>query len=232
MSLKILATLLARGGSKGVPLKNIRPLQGKPLIAHTIETARNANIFSAIAVSSDSDQILKTAADSGVGLLVKRPDDLASDTAAKIPGIRQCAIKVEELTGEKFDLVIDLDVSCPLTSKVDIGEVQAMLLNELVSNVVSASVSKKSPYFNIVEFDESGGLKLSKPSPEASVVRRQDAPTCYALNGAVYGWKRELLMSSDVLLHSGTALYIMPDYRSIDIDTELDFLFVEKLLTL
>ena len=95
-----ICTICARGGSKGVPNKNIRPLLGKPLIAHSIEQARASGLFAALAVSSDSDAILAAAAAAGVEHLVKRPDAMASDQAAKLPAIQHCVKSVEEKTGQ------------------------------------------------------------------------------------------------------------------------------------
>ena len=116
-----ICTICARGGSKGVPNKNIRPLLGKPLIAHSIEQARASGLFAALAVSSDSDAILAAAAAAGVEHLVKRPDAMASDQAAKLPAIQHCVKSVEEKTGQRFDIMVDLDATAPLRLAEDIA---------------------------------------------------------------------------------------------------------------
>src|ERR1043166_6741605 len=98
-----LCTTRARGGSKGIANKNIRPLHGKPLLAYSILQAKNSAIFQSIAVSSDSEAILETAREWGADFLIKRPEDLATDTAAKVPAIRHCVEETEKMSGTEFD---------------------------------------------------------------------------------------------------------------------------------
>jgi len=126
-TMKRLCTICARGGSKGVKGKNIRPLLGKPLIAHSIEQARKSGLFAAIAVSSDSDIILQIAKEWGVDFLIKRPDELATDHAAKLPVIRHCVAEVERQSGYCFDTIVDLDATSPLRSVEDICSAVALL---------------------------------------------------------------------------------------------------------
>lgn len=225
-----LATICARGGSKGVPGKNIRPLAGKPLIAHTIEQAMAAEVFDVVAVSSDSEEILKVAERWGVTQLVYRPKELASDTAAKIPVIRHCALDVESRLGMVASTVTDLAVTSPLRSVEDIQRAVALLERSNASNIVSVQVTPHSPYYGMVERDAEGRLFYSKTLP-SDIYRRQDAPVCYAMNGAVYVWTRQQLFA-DVLKAVGphTEVFVMPGERSIDIDREIDFRIVECLL--
>src|SRR5689334_22114775 len=122
-----LCTLCARGGSKGVRGKNARLLAGKPMLAHSLEQAQAAGIFDALAVSSDSDEILDIAARHGVQHLVKRPDELATDTAAKLPVIRHCVAEVERRTGSRFGTLVDLDATSPLRLPSDIREAVSLL---------------------------------------------------------------------------------------------------------
>jgi CMP-N,N'-diacetyllegionaminic acid synthase len=224
-----ICSICARGGSKGVPGKNIRLLEGKPLIAHTILQAKAADIFVAIAVSSDSDAILAAAKEAGADILIKRPDELATDEAAKIPVIRHCVEMVEIRLGLKVDQIVDLDATSPLRNVDDIHAVIKFMDDKAVTNVITAMPARRSPYFTMVECGPDGVPALSK-TLSTPVVRRQDAPDCYDMNGAVYGWQREVLLSSDTLFHSGTRLHIMPEERSIDIDTEIDFTLVSALM--
>ncbi len=167
-----LCTVLARGGSRGVPSKNIRLLKGKPLIAHTLIRAKEAGIFDAIAVSSDSKEILSVASDFGINLLIERPGDLASDTAPKIPAVQHAVIKVEEILDRKADIVCDLDPTSPFRTKEDILAAVKLLESSIAfNNVITAAPSRKSPYFNIVELDGGGTPALSK-SAQGSVARR------------------------------------------------------------
>lgn len=228
--MKRLCTICARGGSKGVKGKNIRPLLGKPLIAHSIEQAKASALFEAIAVSSDSDLILEISMKSGVDYLIKRPGELATDQAAKLPVIRHCVAEVELQKGYSFDIIVDLDATSPLRSIEDIRRAAALLEESGAGNVITAMPSRRSPYFNLVELNANGVVGLSKPM-KTVIVRRQDAPKCYDMNASIYVWKRQVLFASDTIFNEDTKLYVMPEERSIDIDSELDFEFVEFLMT-
>jgi CMP-N,N'-diacetyllegionaminic acid synthase len=224
-----LCTICARAGSKGVLNKNIRDLGGKPLIAHSIEQAQRSGLFDYIAVSSDSEAILGVAKDMGCDFIINRPLQLASDTAAKFPVIQHCALAVEDLAGTTFNTYVDLDATSPLRLVEDIINSVHLLETENCGNVITASPSRRSPYFNLVELDSDDVVQLSK-SPVNAVNRRQDSPQCYDMNASIYVWDREHLMEKDSLFNEKTALYVMPESRSQDIDSELDFLIVEMLL--
>lgn len=223
-----LCTVCARGGSKGVKNKNLRPLLGKPLLAHSLEQARASGLFDALAVSSDSPEILQVAHHWGADYLVRRPEELATDSAPKIPVIRHCVLESERLAGCSFDVIVDLDATSPLRMPQDIRAAVALLEQGDVDNVITAMPSRRSPYFNVVELDKQGVPRLSKTLTDP-VVRRQDAPKCYDMNASIYVWRRALLMSSDTLFHGKTHLYVMPEERSWDIDSEFDFRIVECL---
>ena len=176
-----LCTLCARGGSKGVKNKNLRPLLGKPLLAHSLEQARATGLFEALAVSSDSEAILEAAREWGADYLIRRPAELATDTAPKIPVIRHCFLEAERLANRHFDVVVDLDATSPLRTPEDIRAAVATLEETDAANVITAMPSRRSPYFNVVEIDGGGVPRLSKPLPDR-VVRRQGAPKCYDMN--------------------------------------------------
>ncbi|MDI4650358.1 acylneuraminate cytidylyltransferase family protein [Cohnella hashimotonis] len=224
-----ICTICARGGSKGVKNKNIRMLDGRPLIAHSIEQALATGIFATIAVSSDSDDILVAAREAGATILVKRPEEMASDTAAKLPAIRHCFTEAERIAGTRFDTIVDLDATSPLRIPQDIIEAVEMLESKRVSNVITGMPSRRSPYFNLVEINDNGAVELSKKLPY-KVVRRQDGPPCYDMNASIYVWSREALLNNDAIFVADTRLYVMPEERSIDIDNELEFEWVEFLL--
>lgn len=227
--MKRLCTICARGGSKGVKGKNLRELAGKPLIVHSIEQARASGLFDTLAVSSDSDEILEVARKWGCDFLIKRPDELATDQAAKLPVIRHCVREVERLSGHEFDTLVDLDATSPLRLPADIVGAVSLLEGSESGNVLTGMPARRSPYFNLVEVSASGVVHLSKPLSQ-SVVRRQDAPSCYDMNASIYVWHRPVLFESDGLFNVDTRLYVMPEERSIDIDSELDFRFVEHIL--
>lgn len=227
--MKRLCTICARGGSKGVPEKNIRSIAGKPLIAHTLEQAIGCGLFDLIAVSSDSRAILDAAVAHGAGLLVERPIELATDTAAKIPAIRHCVEAAERHAGQAFDTLVDLDATSPLRLPADIIAAVRLLEDRGVSNVITAAPARRSPYFNLVEVGADKVARLSKPLDRA-LVRRQDAPQCFDMNASIYAWRRSALFEDPAIFRADTALYVMPEERSIDIDSELDFRIVKMLL--
>lgn len=224
-----LCTICARGGSKGVKGKNFRLLHGKPLLAYSIEQAKATGLFDAVAVSSDSEIILGLAKESGADFLIARPDELATDHAAKLPVIRHCVQETEKISGLHYEVVVDLDVTSPLRSVEDIGRAVALLEETGAGNVLTAMPARRSPYFNLVELNDQGQVVLSKPSGKA-IVRRQDAPQCYDMNASIYVWQHSALFSRDSLFNPDTQLYVMPEERSIDIDSELDFRIVELLM--
>ncbi len=224
-----ICTICARQGSKGVKNKNIRLLLDRPLIAHSIAQAKNSGLFYGVAVSSDSDEILQIAKEWGADFLIKRPDELATDTAPKLPAILHCVTEVELMTNLKFDIIVDLDPTSPLRTIEDIQEATRMLEESQVSNVITGMPARRSPYFNLVEVNDRGTAFLSKSLPQG-IVRRQDSPKCYDMNASIYVWKRDALLNSyTTVFNSDTKIYVMPEERSIDIDNELDFEFVEFL---
>lgn len=208
--------------------KNLRALLGKPLLAHSLDQARASGLFEALAVSSDSDAILEAAREWGADYLIRRPDELATDHAPKISAIRHCLQEAERLTARRFDVIVDLDATSPLRTSQDIADAVAMLEESNADNVITAMPARRSPYFNMVEVGGDGVPRLSKTLPDR-VTRRQDAPKCYDMNASIYVWRREILLASDTLFHEGTHLYVMPEERSWDIDSELDFRIVECL---
>ncbi|KQT31157.1 flagellar modification protein B [Sphingomonas sp. Leaf412] len=224
-----LCTICARGGSKGVKGKNVRLLNGLPLIAHSIAQARASGTFDAIAVSSDSDEILSIAREHGADFLIVRPGELASDTAAKLPVIRHCVEQAEVMLGRRTDVCVDLDATSPLRHAEDIVAVVAMLDDAAATNVITAMPARRSPYFNMVECGADKVPRLAK-ALEVPVVRRQDAPACFDMNASIYCWRRDALMQDPTLFTDGTRLYVMPEERSIDIDSEIDFALVELLM--
>lgn len=224
-----MCTICARGGSKGVMNKNIRELQGKPLIAHSILQAKATGLFATVAVSSDSEQILEAAQEWGADCLIRRPDELATDQAAKLPAICHCVAETERITRQTFDVIVDLDATSPLRLPDDILHCIRLLEEKGAGNVITGAPARRSPYFNMVELDENCVAHLSKQLPRP-VVRRQDAPACYDMNASIYVWKRDVLFNSSTIFNSDTLLYVMPEDRSIDIDSELDLEIVKHLM--
>lgn len=224
-----ICTICARGGSKGLENKNIKILAGIPLIAHSILQAKKSGLFEIIAVSSDSDEILKVAKEYGADIQVKRPTELATDKAAKLPVIQHCLSTVEEKLGMQFKIIVDLDATSPLRCIDDIRNAVDMYEQDKeADNLISGSPSRRSPYFNLVEIDQEGNTTLSKKL-DSQIIRRQDAPKCFDMNASIYIWQRDSLLNSTSVFSKRTILFEMPEERSIDIDSPLDFEFVAFL---
>ena len=226
---KVLCTICARGGSKGVKNKNIKPINGKSLIVYTIEQAIKSQLFEHIVISTDSDDIANISKEYGAEVFFKRSAEMASDTAGKLDVIRDAFVRSEKYYNEKFDYLIDLDATAPLREVVDIIDSFQQFLDDNNDNLITAMPSRRSPYFNLVEQDKNGKVYLSK-TLDSSIVRRQDAPKSYDMNASIYIWKRNVILNEKSLFLEKTGLYVMPENRSIDIDTELDYKFVEFLM--
>lgn len=225
----IICTICARGGSKGVKNKNIRTIAGLPLITHTIRQAQKSQVFAAIAVSSDSQDILKVAREAGATHLIERPAELATDFAGKLPAIRHCVEEVEKRENCRFTTVVDLDATSPLRSVDDILACIRLFEQDPSANIVTGAKSRRSPYFNMLEaIPGSAHVKLVK-TPDGLIKRRQDAPDCFDMNASIYVWSREDV-NDDRVIKGNTKIHVMPEERSYDIDTEVDFRIVEFLL--
>jgi len=224
--MKTIASICARGGSVGVPGKNIRLLHGKPLIAHTIEQALAVAAIDAVYVSTDDQIIAEVAARHGARMPFLRPAELATSSAAKVPVIQHLCNWVAENDGP-FDRIVDLDPTSPLRT---VGDIEACLalLDDETDAVITAFESEKNPYFNMVERKTDGNISLVC-RPAGTVVARQQAPHVYSMNGSVYVWHRHTL--SKGLWNGRLRMHVMPRERSIDIDSPLDFAIVEMLMS-
>ncbi|UXU74428.1 MULTISPECIES: acylneuraminate cytidylyltransferase family protein [unclassified Paracoccus (in: a-proteobacteria)] len=221
-----ICSICARGGSQGVPRKNIRPLLGKPLIVHTIEQALSCRAIDRVFVSTDDAEIAEVAAAAGAEVPFLRPAELATSSAAKIPVIEHLVAQVEAM-GVAVSRIIDLDPTSPLREVADI-EAAAALLDDETDCVITGYPAEKNPYFNMVERDADGNIGLVKRLP-GGVTSRQAAPRVWSMNASIYVWHRHSLTAG--LWNGRTRLYEMPHERSVDIDSEIDFRLVEMLMT-
>jgi CMP-N,N'-diacetyllegionaminic acid synthase len=223
-----LCTIGMRGGSKGVPNKNLRELHGKPLMAYTIAQAKESGLFRHIVVSTDSEEIAESARNLGAEAWFLRPPDLATDEAPKLPVIRHAFLESESHYGQQFDVLVDLDVTSPLRLVGDITGAYKQFSDEDADILITASPSRRNPYFNMVE-NVNGRISIVKQMDKLPV-RRQDAPRVYDMNASIYIWKRDALLNNDTLFTENTSLFVMPEERSVDIDTEIDWDFVEFIM--
>lgn len=230
MNKLMICSICVRGGSKGVVGKNIRPIQGKPLLAHSIAQAKDSDLFECVVVSSDDQGILDIAISFGADEVVLRPPELATDTAAKPPVIRHCIETIIKRRNIQYDTIVDLDATSPLRNVDDIRAAVGLLQKSGCGNVITGTPSHRSPYFNMVEETDQGTVKLCR-NLDNKIVRRQDAPNCYDMNASIYVWSQKAFMEGPQVFGSDTKIYVMPAERSIDIDSELDWDIVEMLMS-
>ena len=219
------ATICARGGSQGLPGKNVRPLLGKPLIAHTIELAIAHPAIERVYVSTDDPAIAAVAADHGAIVPGLRPAALATADAAKLPVIAHLVGEVEA-AGIEISRIVDLDPTSPLRVA---GDITACLdlLDPATDCVITGYLAEKNPYFNMVELDDQGHAALSKAAG-GPITGRQAAPAVFAMNASIYVWHRHSLAKG--IWGGRTRLHVMPRERSIDIDSAIDFELVELIM--
>jgi CMP-N-acetylneuraminic acid synthetase len=231
--LKTLITICARGGSKGIPHKNIKLLNGKPLLDYSIQTAKvfqNKFPGTEIILSTDSDQILRVAEDFGLKSDYLRPDYLAGDYVGKIDAIKDVLIWKEEIDNCKYDYILDLDVTSPLRNLQDLTEAYKLLQkNEEAINIFSVSPANRSPYFNMVEQKANSFFAQVKQS-DSVLLTRQSAPKVYDLNASFYFYKRVFFdLGFKGAITDKSLVYVVP-HICFDLDHPIDFEIITFLM--
>jgi CMP-N,N'-diacetyllegionaminic acid synthase len=231
--MEILITICARGGSKGILGKNIKIINGKPLIEYTIELAKEVqkkhNVV--ISLSTDDFEIKKVAESSGIITSYERPSFLATDTAGKIETINDLLLYEEKLAGVKFDYILDLDVTSPLRTFEDVENALKILINNPdAKNLFSVNASARNPYFNMVEQNTDGFYSLVKTNSNVSLMTRQAAPKVYDLNASFYWYRRSFFESGEKSAITDKSLAYEINHICFDLDHTVDFLFMEYLL--
>lgn len=229
--IKILAVVAARVGSKGVKNKNIRDLLGKPLIAYTIEQVIKWGKYEKFIVSTDSEKIRQLAIKYGAESPFLRPAELATDTANKMDALRHAFSQAQKYYSQRFDALLDLDATSPVRKVEDIEKIVRLYKEKKPDCVFSVVRARRNPYFNLVEKQKDGTVKLSKKIP-CAVTRRQDAPQVYEMNASLYVYDREFLMDAKNRMPYAkkSLVYEMGELSRIDIDREIDFKFIEFLI--
>lgn len=227
---RILSVICARGGSKGVPLKNLKPLLGKPLIAHTIEQVKKLDGIDRIIVSTDSPVLKKISLEYGAAVPFLRPKRLATDTTPTVPVLIHAVSQAEKLYDEVYDIIIYLDPTNPIRTPRDIqGALDLLIDHPETLSVLSVVESCKNPYFNMLEVNDRGYAFLSKKINKP-IGRRQDAPCVYSMNASIYILRKGALVTKRTFFTHRTRLYHMSEDTSIDIDTSLGFELVTFLM--
>ena len=231
--MNILITICARGGSKGIPGKNIKIINGIPLIAYTIKLAKEIQkkYNAVITLSTDDVEIKKTAESFGVSTSYERPTFLATDTAGKIDTINDVLLYEEKLANIKFDYVLDMDVTSPLRTFEDLVNALNLLINKPdAKNLFSVNPAARNPYFNMVEQNTNGFYSLIKTNPDGSVMTRQTAPKVYDLNASFYWYRRSFFESGEKSAITDKSIIFKMKHICFDLDHPVDFLFMEYLL--
>lgn len=227
---KILTFIPARGGSKGVPRKNIRHLHGKPLIAWTIEEAKKSRYLDRIIVSTEDKEIAEVSKRFGAEVPFLRPEELARDESPTMDCVVHALDWLKDHEGYVPDLFLLLEATVPLRIAQDIDNAIEIMIQKMnkIDAVISVKEVSEHPYWMSV-LDEDGFISdFIKPDKEYA--RRQDLPPAYIVNGAIYLSKTEVLLSKKTFTPKRTYGYVMPRERSVDIDSEADFKFAEYLM--
>jgi CMP-N-acetylneuraminic acid synthetase len=223
VAVKILAIIPARGGSKGIPRKNVKPLAGKPLIGWTIEAALQAQGIDRLIVSTEDEEIASVAKQFGAEVPFMRPLALAQDDT---PGIAPVLHAIERLP--EFNWVLLLQPTSPLRSVADIKSIIGLCREKLVSSAASITEVIKHPFW-MYRRDEHQHLQPLIPN-RPDIAQRQDLPPAYALNGALYLARADWLIQNKRFIGPKTLGYVMPEERSVDLDTPMDWQWVEFLM--
>lgn len=231
--MKILMTICARGGSKGIPKKNIKPIANKPLIAYSIASAQKfANFFDCdIALSTDDVEIKNCATEYGlVDNNYVRPQQFATDSAGKLDAIIDILTFYETKNKVQYDYLIDLDVTSPLRTLEDLLTAFKLLQeNKTAMNIFSVNPAHRNPYFNMVEQGEDGYFHLIKKLPSA-ILTRQSAPKVYDMNASFYIYKKLFFTQKyRTAITDKSLIYVMP-HICFDLDEVSDYEYLSFLI--
>jgi CMP-N,N'-diacetyllegionaminic acid synthase len=231
--MNILITICARGGSKGIPGKNIRPIGGQPLIVYTINMANKiaSRMNAKVALSTENSEIKDVANHYGLYSDYIRPDEFAGDKAGKIDTIKDLIDFEEKKYNTRFDYILDLDVTSPLRTIHDIHtSFDDLLKAPEALTIFSVNPAARNPYFNMVEKKGNGFYDLIKKNEDGTVLSRQVAPPVYDLNASFYWYKRDFF---DLNLKSpitNKSLVFAMDHLCFDLDHPIDFDFLDYLV--
>ncbi len=224
--MKSLVIIPARGGSKGIPHKNIKPLAGKPLIYYTIDCARQLVPDDDICVSTDDPEIIKCVEDYGLKIPFVRPAELATDTAGTYEVLLH-ALDFYEKQGKEYDSIILLQNTSPFRTSKHVEEAMK-LYSSAIDMVVSVKETTSNPYYNCFEEDSNGFLHISKG--DGLFTRRQDVPKAYEYNGAIYIINPNSLKEMPLGRFTKRIKYVMDDLHSVDLDHMIDWKFAELII--
>lgn len=230
MSPSVIGFIFARGGSKGVPRKNIRPLAGKPLIAWAIECGLASRFIERVVVSTDDQEIAEVARRWGAEVPFMRPAELAGDRAPEWLAWRHAIEAVRALPGfPPLEVFAAIPCTSPLRAVEDLDACIEALLARGADVAITVKDAARSPYFNQVLLDQAGMARLVIP-PQKAITRRQDAPPVYDVTTVAYAARPDFIMRAGSMFEGRVAAALVPEERALDIDTELDFAFAEFMM--
>lgn len=226
--MRTIAFIFARGGSKGLPQKNIKSLDGKPLIQYSIETAFATASIEKVFVSTDDAAIASVARTAGAEI-IERPTELATDTSPEWLSWRH-AIEYVRTNYGVFDVFLSLPATSPLRNEKDVSAAINQLSEAKADICISVTTANRSPYFNMVRQSEDGSVELVN-RPSTGVYRRQDAPEVFDITTVVYAAKPEFVLENNALFDGKVTSIFVPKERAVDIDDIYDFMLAEAILT-
>lgn len=230
MTKNILFSIGARGGSKGYKNKNITEVNGKPLIGWSIEQALNSKYCDEVIVTTDSSDIKYVAESFGAKVPFTRPEHLSNDTVGKWQVWQHCLSQMEGLNNCQYDFYVDLDCTSPLRSTADIDNmIDQMQQSQHLDGIFTVCEARKNPYFNLVEYSQSGHLEISKKL-ESPILSRQTAPKVFEHVASIYVLTSNYLRKGNGLLSGATVGYDIGMEKSFDFDSALDKEIIEYFL--
>jgi len=226
----IVAFIPARGGSKGVPRKNIKDLGGQPLIAYAIATSLESKLINRVVVSTEDEEIAEIARKLGAEVPFLRPKELAEDDSPEMLTWQHAVRFLQSHDdGVPMEVFVCVPPVAPLRALEDVDSCIQLLLDSDADIVITVRPASRNPYFNMVTLTQDGFVELAIPSTE-NVFRRQDAPAVYDLTSVAYATRPEFILRANSLFEGNVRALLVPEQRAIDIDTELDFKIAEFLL--
>lgn len=229
MKSQIVGCIFARGGSKGIPRKNIRLLAGKPLIAYAIQTAQQSKLIDRVVVSTDDEEIARVAQEWGAEIPFFRPAELACDDTPEWLAWQHAIRWLQQESESGIGVFVSVPPTAPLRKPEDIDACIRLLLQGEVELVYTVTVADHNPYFNMVVIDEHQYVRLVIPGDQITH-RRQDAPTVYDSATVAYVARSDFVLKHTSMFEGRIKAVVVPRERALDLDSELDFKFAEFML--
>ena len=229
--MKAIAVILARGGSKGIPKKNIVDLNGMPLIYYTIKAALYSNIFDEVVVSTDCPEIAAVATFHGAQVPFMRPEELSQDHVWSRDALKHAVVECEKIFGKTYDYVVELPCVAPLRNALHIKEAYEKLVETGADSVISVTKMQDKHPVRMKRIVDDTIQGFCKEFPEGEGSRRQDLEPCYIRNGAIYAMTRDCIVKNFSRNGDVSRPYIMDELESVNIDSMIDLVTAKAIMT-